>query len=364
MSVPAFSRWIQVLCFAAAALTATRVVTAQSDDSATLEKTVEELRDRNAWDRALEIITKYMEAHPQEAGGFRVRRLLASTKELAREADALFQKELRKAESQLGEGNYGPAIATASNASRWYPERTATVKDLRDRALKLKAGQNLIRVAAGTYRIGSDRLEDENPGHVVTLRAFLIDKYQVTNEDYLGFISETGHEAPAHWVSSKPPKGRERHPVVQVSWLDALTYARWLGKRLPTAEEWEAAATGSQKREFPWGNRAYEQEDVFPCNCLEYWQVNSTQSPGTLAVDFFDKLRPAGSPSLSMGGNVWDWTNSVAPGKVGDVAREFRILKGGSFMTPINAVRCSDSYAENPKLAHPDVGFRCAKDVD
>jgi formylglycine-generating enzyme required for sulfatase activity len=64
-----------------------------------------------------------------------------------------------------------------------------------------------------------------------------------------------------------------------------------------------------------------------------------------------------------MGGNVWERTSTSVPGKVADRPAEFRILKGGSFMTASRALRCAGILPENPKLAHPDVGFRCAKDA-
>jgi formylglycine-generating enzyme required for sulfatase activity len=64
-----------------------------------------------------------------------------------------------------------------------------------------------------------------------------------------------------------------------------------------------------------------------------------------------------------MGGNVWEWTSTAVPRKGGKEGPEFRILKGGSFMTPKDAVRCANVYAEDPRLGHPDVGFRCARDV-
>jgi formylglycine-generating enzyme required for sulfatase activity len=354
------------LALAVAGLTflSARDVLAQEEGQATLEKQVRNLRDRSLWDSALGATRKYTEDHPSEAEDARVKRLLTATKELAQEADTLFQKDMGEAEKQLKEGKYGQALTTASQALRWYPERTAAVTELHNRVLKLKAGQDLIRVAAGTYRLGSDLPEDENPRREVTLKSFVIDKYPVTNEDYAGFISATGHAPPAFWVNSKPPKGRERHPVVCVTWMDAGAYARWVGKRLPSAEEWEAAATGSDGRDFPWGAWTAGKDDPIPCNCLEYWQVHKTESPGTMPVDFFEKQRRGGAEVPVMGANVWEWTATSAPGKVGDTPREFRVLKGGSFMTTIKAARCANSYAENPRLAHPDVGFRCAKDAD
>jgi len=198
----------------------------------------------------------------------------------------------------------------------------------------------------------------------VKLPPFLIDKYEVTNEDYLGFVVATNREPPPYWDRGRPPKGRERHPVVFITWADAEAYASWSGKRLPTAEEWEVAARGPDKREFPWGNVFLEKEDRFPCNCLEYWQVNKSLSPGTTPVD--EKTFDNGESAFGvygMGGNVWEWTSTAAPAKGTRPPGEFRILKGGSFMTPQKSTRCANVYAEDPRLPHPDVGFRCARDI-
>jgi formylglycine-generating enzyme required for sulfatase activity len=150
--------------------------------------------------------------------------------------------------------------------------------------------------------------------------------------------------------------------VYLVTWDDAAAYAKWAGKRLPTAEEWEVAARGPDKREFPWGGVFLEKEDKFPCNCLEYWQYNKNTAPGTTPVEDFE----AGESFFGVGGmagNVWEWTSTAAPAKGAKPPPEFRVLKGGSFMTPQRALRCANVYAEDPRLPHPDVGFRCVRDV-
>lgn len=334
----------------------------QAEDAAALEKQVLDLRSKDLHGAALAAVRKYIEAHPSEAQAASVKRLLADTEERAQEADRLFQKKMGEAKQQLAEVMYDQAIVTAASALGFYPERAGLVRELQERARRLQTGQNIVRVPAGTYRLGSDRPEDDNPKHEVKLKAFSIDKYPVTNEDYLAFVTATGHAAPKHWRDFKPLKGKEHHPVVFVNWNDASAYAQWAGKRLPTAEEWECAASGPDGHEFPWGDTV--KDDAPPCNSLEYWQVNKAQVPGTVAVDFFEKQRNAGGVSASMGGNVWEWTSTAAPGKIAGKPSEFRILRGGSFMSNLRAARCADNYAENPRWGHPDVGFRCAKDAE
>ncbi len=194
----------------------------------------------------------------------------------------------------------------------------------------------------------------------VTLPAFLMDSFPVTNEAYSAYVVATGAAPPGHWTGQKIPKGRERHPVVMVIWEQAAAYAKWAGKRLPTAEEWEVAARGDDKREYPWGNVFQGQDESFNCNSLEFWQVHKSRAPGTTPLEEFAARSPFGA---AMGGNVWEWTSTTAAGRIGDKEAEFRILKGGSFMTSARAIRCAVALPENPVLRHHDVGFRCAKDL-
>ena len=165
-------------------------------------------------------------------------------------------------------------------------------------------------------------------------------------------------------ASSTLPQNRERHPVTFVTWADAGEFAKWAGKRLPSAEEWEVAARGPDKREFPWGDAFQEREDQYFANCLEHWQLNKSLVPGTTPVDqkeFEAGVSPFGVHGMS--GNVWEWTSTAAPSSGANPPPEFRILKGGSFMTPQKALRCANVLADDPRLPHPDVGFRCARDL-
>jgi formylglycine-generating enzyme required for sulfatase activity len=224
----------------------------------------------------------------------------------------------------------------------------------------------MVRIPSTSCWIGSEDRDEEKPLRQVKLPAFLIDKYEVTNEDYYAFTAATGYAPPGVWGGRKPPKNRERHPVSFVSWEDATEFARWAGKRLPTSEEWEVAARGIDKREFPWGIGFQEKEDQFFANCLEYWQFNKNLAPGTTPVDQKDFDGGVSAFGVyGMSGNVWEWTSTAAPVPPNSTnpPREFRILKGGSFMTPQKALRCANVYADDPRLPHPDVGFRCARDV-
>ncbi len=108
---------------------------------------------------------------------------------------------------------------------------------------------------------GSDGLPDEQPQRLVYTATFWIDHYEVTNDNYARFVQATGHRAPANsnpastlWENNAPISGIGDHPVVNVSWEDAVAYCTWMDKRLPTEAEWEKAARGTDGRLYPWGN--------------------------------------------------------------------------------------------------------------
>ena len=88
----------------------------------------------------------------------------------------------------------------------------------------------------------------------VDVPAFWIDQYEVTNSQYAAFIRETGREPPEYWEGTSPPREKEDHPVVEVTYEDAEAYCRWAGKELPTREQWVRAFRGDQDQLCPWGD--------------------------------------------------------------------------------------------------------------
>lgn len=221
-----------------------------------------------------------------------------------------------------------------------------------------------VPVGAGYFWMGSDKRldpnarDDELPQHRLYLSAYRMGKYPVTNEEYAAFLAATGHRRPYQWEKDW---WKVDHPVVGVSWDDAVAYCRWLGDatgdnyRLPSEAEWEKAARGNDGRVYPWGNALPNRSR---CNFLG--NVGGTTPVGSY---------PAGiSPyqCYDMAGNVWEWTRSKYkdyPYRFDD-GRELlgsdkdNTLRGGSFRGRSYAMRCAHRHKFHPDAWYGNCGFR------
>lgn len=197
----------------------------------------------------------------------------------------------------------------------------------------------------------------------ISLKSYWIDRTLVTNAQYASFLKETAYKPHfeekflAHWRDGAPPLGKEDHPVVYVDLWDAIAYAAWLGKRLPTEEEWQYAAQGDEERKYPWGN------EMTPNRCND-----GTQGGTTPVTAYPDGRSPFGL--FDMCGNVWQWTHSERT----DSRTRFAILRGGSFYQrggsdwyfdegPQPAWFAAKMLLMGPRLDRCfNLGFRCAAD--
>jgi sulfatase modifying factor 1 len=295
----------------------------------------------------------------------------------------------------------------------------------------------LVRIEAGSFLMGSNDpasffADGEGPVRSVHVSAFLIDRYCASNRQFARFVEATGHVTDAEvygwsyvfsgmrepgvlaalsrgsspgspwwlgvdgatWCEPEGPgstiDGRWDHPVVHVSWRDALAYAVWADLRLPTEAEWEKAARGGLVgARYPWGNslqnHAVAEDDVLQPDALQanIWQGDfperspaATWPVGTMKVN---DLRPNGFGLHHVAGNVWEWTQDLWSTTWHSAMREetrvdpqgpragsHRVIRGGSYL-------CHDSYCTRYRVAarthnSPDsttghMGFRCARDA-
>ena len=193
-----------------------------------------------------------------------------------------------------------------------------------------------IYIPAGHFLAGDGKLE-------VYVEDFWIAETPVTNAQYKAFVDATGYEPPAHWEDGRIPPGKEDHPVVYVSWEDAAAFCQWAGVWLPTEQEWEKAARGTDGREYPWGDDPPTPE---LCNFNEH--VGDTTPAGSYPKG----ASPYGV--LDMAGNIWEWcADWYEPG-------EYKMLRGGSWQSDAQWVRCASRFRHFPASRDYDFGFRVA----
>ncbi len=265
---------------------------------------------------------------------------------------------------------------------------------------------DMVVIPAGEFLMGSPEdglsFDDEHPQRLVYVSSFSIDRGEVTNAQYQHFVDSTGHPPPNHltprfnlWNQTVPLPGSDQHPVVNVSWYDAVAYCRWQAKRLPTEAEWEKAARGTDGRRYPWGM----DWDVSLSNSASYWAGQTIEFIDGAAWKAFwmagDGARvsqerglngevltlPTGtfpqgaSPYglLDMTGNAAEWVqdwyepysylNAPLSDPQGPNGKLLKVVRGGSWLKPARNLRVSDRDYSLPTDRATGIGFRCAKDV-
>ena len=239
----------------------------------------------------------------------------------------------------------------------------------RSTSLYSKPPEGMVSVTGGTFRFEAKNTDQFIPypdpeEEVMEIKTFYLDKYPVTNAQFLEFLEASGYMPGdtvnflKHWEGGRIPLGMEDHPVVYVSLQDARAFAQWAGKRLPTESEWQYAGQGPDLLKWPWGNEM----DSTLCN---------SSSGATTPVDAFPKGRsPFGAEDMV--GNVWQLTSDVYD----NGTYYFVIMKGGSHYEPTSSwwyvkggPRPLD-WHQQLLLVSPGfdrnstVGFRCAADAE
>lgn len=230
--------------------------------------------------------------------------------------------------------------------------------------------QEWVKIEKDTYiyrvqhRIMEGDCQMDHGPKSVTLNPFYASKYAVTNHMYYQFLQESGYEPQEkhnylkHWKDGKYLKGQEDFPVVNISYDDANTYAKFYGYRLPSEEEWQYMASGQNHNKWPWGN----EKDYSRCNVYT----------GILEkVDSRDEgISPFGMHHMC--GNVWEFVGEKM--KDGDGDHYFIVLRGGScysgehYWHIESGAIPNDSHLKVHLLGmgmdrYETVGFRCVKEV-
>ena len=336
----------------------------------------------------------------------------------------------------------GGALITAPLTKGASEVRAVGGSNGNDRA----APPGMVWIHGGEFTMGTDDVRsfpNERPAHRVHVGGFWIDEHDVTNAEFAKFVEATGYvttaerkpdweelkkELPpgtpkpddsllvagslvftptagpvplsdlsawwrwipgANWSHPEGPgstiQGRENHPVVQVSWNDAVAYAKWTGKRLPTEAEWEFAARGGlEGKRYPWGDEFRPGGKFMANTWTGEFPYKNTAEDGYAGTSPVKSFPPNGYGLYDMAGNVWQWcsdwyrvdafaelasknvcSDSGGPSESWDPADPYapkRVVKGGSFL-------CNPSYCESyrpsarrgtpPDTGSSHTGFRC-----
>lgn len=281
----------------------------------------------------------------------------------------------------------------------------------------------MARIRGGEYRMGTeDRsgfpADGEGPVRAVQVDTFRIDVAAVTNAHFTEFIAASGYRTEAeafgwsyvfhmlasdeikrrtpqrpdstpwwvpvsgaYWAAPEGPgsevESRMDHPVIHVSWNDALAYCDWAGTRLPTEAEWEYAARGGlDQRRYPWGDKLTPKGE-HRCNI---WQGTfpeaNTSADGWVGTSPVDAYKPNGFGLYNTSGNVWEWCSDwFSPSHhlraeqrnpQGPANGQRRLLRGGSYLchrSYCNRYRVAARSSNTPDSSAGNLGFRCVRTV-
>ena len=287
--------------------------------------------------------------------------------------------------------------------------------------------ERMVHLDGGTFTMGTDEdigypTDGEGPAREVKLDPFYIDRFAVTNAEFLQFVRDTGYTTDAErfgwsfvfenfvaaednqhvmqsvadapwWIAIEgaiwlrpagPSSGvgdeeRLKQPVTHVSWNDARAYAKWAGKRLPTEAEWEYAARGGLERtRYPWG------DDLEPNgkHRMNVWQgefpEHNTGADGYVGTAPVDAFEPNGYGLYNPTGNVWEWcadwfspdyhTSDVYEpvNPTGPSDGDARVMRGGSYLcyeSWCNRYRVAARSSNTSDSSTGNIGFRCVVDL-
>ena len=232
----------------------------------------------------------------------------------------------------------------------------------------LTDGSVMRFIRGGEFDMGSNQSPEEFPTHPVSVGSFYMDVNEITVGQYKLFIEETDYNPPV-WKDVERYSPTDDHPMIEVNWYDAMSYAEWAGKRLPTEAEWEYAARGGLiHNTYVWGNEEPDLEEANYGNTIKQTTVGGVYEPNGYGLH-------------DMAGNVWEWCVDEfrgdfysKSGRVNPLAGELlleeilsdyklisteRVSRGGSFETFPAFIRVSFRDSRPPSWKFNLVGFRC-----
>lgn len=317
------------------------------------------------------------------------------------------------------DGKQGSNCCAPTAIREGYSVEETRAEQSADEALEYVL-EHMISLPGGTFLMGTEYPEGfpadgEGPVRAVTVDAFRIDMYPVTNDVFRRFIAATGYKteaerygwsfvfwshipkerfdhlvedtvAGAHWWCKVPgakwdaPEGpgsdvsdRGNHPVVHVSWTDAQAYCAWSGQRLPSEAEWEYAARGGlEQKLYPWGDKL-RPDGEHRCNIWQGLFPNyDTGEDGYTGTSPVDAYPPNRFGLYSITGNTWEWCSDWFDTTFHRTATQLnprgpsegtnRVMKGGSFLchkSYCNRYRVGARSSNTPDSSTSNLGFRC-----
>lgn len=271
------------------------------------------------------------------------------------------------------------------------PAKNSSLAELGNTKVSPKDSATMVYVPAGQFPMGSKfGLLDEKPVHIIQLDAFWLDRTEVTNKMYRKCVQAEKCDEPSNLLYYNDPQ-YSIHPVVFVSWTNAVTYCSSVDRRLPTEAEWEKAAAWNPVRNekliYPWGN----EYDCSKGNFDDEIELDaSLMQDGSVSCDGYSLTAPVGSfpegaspyGALDMGGNVWEWVHDAFIGVnpfnansqnyyafsrfknplgVPPTSTGYRGLRGGSWNWTYGYGRSAYRLGIGKDDTYDGVGFRCAE---
>ena len=265
------------------------------------------------------------------------------------------------------------SAATATSAQTTTP---APIHQAGDTISSSVDDMTLVYIPAGEFEMGSTSGNpDEAPVHTVQLDGYWLDRTEVTNAMFASFLNSAGNQLeggtnwlnpfnPSVWILEKDGlwqavPGKEKYPIVGVSWYGANAYCAWAGRQLPTEAQWEYAAKGVGGRRFPWG------DDDLDCDRAQFMGCGNTPVE-------VGSLPPGSSPFgvFDLAGNAAEWVNdryaadyylrSPRLNPSGPINGYYRVIRGGSWESAYIPLQTANRDWAGADVRNESVGFRCA----